>query len=143
MKPLADIAERRQEHAAEAYRDIRQELSRYQRRLDEVLAYRQEYLDRFTRSGEGGVSAQQMKDYQVFLGKLDVAVEQLRELVRETNVKCAARKDDWVARRARYRALDEVVSKYRQQEFREELRAGEREADEIAQRRHQPGGSGP
>lgn len=133
LKPIARLAERDEEKAAERLRLCREELASYQNRLLQVESYREEYINRFNSAGKG-MNASQMKDYRVFIGKLDQAILQMEELITSTEIKCNSGMDDWMAQRARFKALEEVISRYRHEENRQSIRRDEREADERSQR---------
>lgn len=130
LKPIARIADHRQQDAARVFRESREELERYQLRLAELRGYRDEYLSRFHRTGNGGMGASQMKDYLVFLGKLDEAIRQLETLIAGSRQHCETRRDEWLASRSRFKALDEVISRHRSTERRQALRREQRESDE-------------
>jgi len=130
LKPLAQIADRKQQDAARVFRQSREELDRYEARLVELRSYRKEYLGRFHRAGNGGIGASQMKDYLVFLARLDEAIRQLEALLADSRQQCESRRGEWVTSRARFKALDEVIARYRSAERREMLRREQRDADE-------------
>jgi len=130
LQPLAQIADQKQQDAARLLKQSREELGRYEARLVELRSYRQEYVSRFQQAGNGGMGAGQMKDYLVFLGKLDEAVRQLDALILDTRLQCDSKKTDWMASRARFRALDEVITRHLKEERRDELRREQRQADE-------------
>ncbi len=80
------------------------------------------------------MSAEQMKDYRIFLGKLDAAIRQLDELIKTAARKSESRKEHWVERRIRHRTLEKVVSRYKIEEQRDHVRREDRESDEHTQR---------
>jgi flagellar FliJ protein len=130
LMPLAQIADRKQQDAARVFRQSRDELEGFEARLGELRGYREEYLGRFHRAGNGGLGAGQMKGYLVFLAKLDEAIRQLEALLAASRQQCETRRGEWVASRARFKALDEVIARYRSAERREMLRREQRNADE-------------
>ncbi len=137
LRPLAQVADRKQHDAALAFKKSQEELAGYQRRLVEMRGYREEYVQRFHDTGNAGMNADQMKDYRAFLGKLHEAIRQLENLIATTSKNCESRKEDWVARRTRYKSVEKVVSRYLVEEQRDVLRREDRESDERTQRRRE------
>lgn len=135
LRPIVRLAQRRRDDAAQAYRMSREELSSYRDRLAQMRAYREEYVARFLQAGNGGMTARRMKDYRRFLVKLDEVIAQIERLAVQAELAVEARKGDWVARRARVRALDEAIARFRFDEVRELLRGEQRESDDRSQRR--------
>ncbi len=130
LQPIARIADRRQQDAARVLKESREELDRNETRLEDLRAYREEYRNRFNRTGIGGIGASRMKGYLAFLAKLDEAIHQLELLIAASEQHCEAKRDEWIASRARFKALDEVISRYRRAERRTQLRREQRNADE-------------
>ncbi len=138
LQPIARIAERRQQDAARVLKESRDELDQNEARLEDLQAYREEYRNRLHRTGNGGIGASRMKGYLAFLGKLDEAIHQLETLIAAGRQQCEAKRDEWIASRARFKALDEVISRYRRAERRTQLRREQRNTDErnLHQVRH-------
>ncbi len=135
LGPVADVAARREQHAARSLKESRDILARYEAQLQGLQAYRQEYVAGFQQAGTDGMGAGRMKDYLVFLGKLDEAIQQLQAVISSSNERCEQDKTQWLATRAKFKALDEVITRYRREEDRNEVRREQRETDERAQRR--------
>lgn len=133
LKPVARIADRKQQDAARLFRLSREELEHYRQRLVQMQLYRQDYLARFQESGSRGMSGEQVKDFQIFLGKLDDGISQLRSLIEDSTKSCEINREDWVARRARCQALDGIIEHYRLEEARDTIRREERASDERSQ----------
>ncbi len=134
LGPVADVAARREQHAARSLKESRDILARYESQLQDLQAYRQEYVDGFHQAGTDGMGVGRMKDYLVFLGKLDEAIRQLQTMVSSSSDRCERDKSQWLATRAKFKALDKVISRYRREEERNEVRREQRETDERSQR---------
>ena len=134
LGPVADVAARREQHAARVLKESREILTRYQAQLRGLQNYRQEYLANFQQAGTGGMKAGRMKDYLVFLGKLDEAIEQLQTAIASSSARCEEDRGVWLASRAKLKALDSVIARYASEEQRDEIRREQREVDERAQR---------
>ncbi len=134
LEPLSKLADLKHQDAARIWQQSRDELGRLQQRLAEVRAYREEYLARFHRAGNTGMSADQMKDYRVFLARLEEAVEQMEQAVAYTSKDCEQQRAVWAATRARSRALDEVIAQRRSEEVLDGLRREQRAIDDQGRR---------
>jgi flagellar FliJ protein len=135
LQPLARIADRRQQEAARRLQRLREELSRHEARLAQMRAYRQEYVGRYLAAARAGMRAEQIKEYQAFLARLDQAVGQLERVVEQTRQQCEQRATDWVETRVRSRVIDQAIARYRDQEELTERRREQKESDERSQRR--------
>ncbi len=134
LGPVADVAARREQHAARSLKESREVLARYEAQLQGLQAYRQEYVAGFHQAGADGMGVGRRKDYLVFLHKLDEAIGQLQTMISSSSVRCEKDKAQWLATRAKFKALDKIISRYRREEARNEVRREQRETDDRAQR---------
>ena len=134
LGPVADVAARREQHAARSLKESRDILAQSEAQLQGLQAYRQEYVAGFHQASTDGMGAGRMKDYLAFLAKLDEAIDQLRTMIASSNVRCEEDRSQWLATRAKFKALDKIISRYRQEEERNEIRREQRETDDRSQR---------
>ena len=135
LRPVAEVAQRREQAAARALKHSRDTLRRYETQLENLKAYRQEYVTGFHEASVSGMGAGRMKDYLVFLSKLDSAIDQLQAVMATSEQDYQRDKTQWVAIRAKLKAIDEVIARFRTEEGRDELRREQRDTDERAQRK--------
>ncbi len=138
LEPFARLADQRQQGAARSLQASREELARYEARLQELRAYRGEYASRLQKLGKAGSSAENIKRFLHFIGQVDEGIRQLEALIPVAQGRCEQRRDEWLAARSRFRALDEVIVRARSEEDRDRLRREQRESDERGQ--HGPRG---
>ena len=134
LGPVADVAARREQHAARTLKESREILAGFEAQLRGLQDYRQEYMAGFRQAGSAGMNAARMKDYLVFLDKLDEAITQLGAAISSSHERCEQDKDLWLASRAKLKALEKIITGYRNEEQRNEVRREQRESDERAQR---------
>ena len=115
-------------------RESQGELARYRQRLEDLLAYRREYAERFDKAIETASNADTIKRFMIFIAQVDDGIQQLRRLIQISEQRCEERRDEWLARRARFRTLDEVITRYRGEEERHRVRREQRDADDQTQR---------
>ena len=133
LRPVADVAARREQQAARMLQESRKTLARHEAQLRNLQDYRQEYVSGFEQAGTDGINAGRMKDYLVFLDKLDEAIRQLQGVIASSRTRCEQDKGLWLACRAKLKAVDKVIARYRSEEDRDEVRREQRESDERAQ----------
>lgn len=80
---LLKLAMDEREDAATALQAAQSDWTSARAKLEQVEAYRSEYRNRLTTSGQSGITVTQWRDYQLFLIKLDnVTEQQQREVTR-------------------------------------------------------------
>jgi len=134
MKPVVRVAESREQQAARALGAAQAQLAQARQQLAELQHYRDDYRQRFQQAGATGMGATQLADYQQFLHKLGLAIEQQTQQVAQASREAEAKRTQWFASRGKVRMLDTVVARYQAVEQRQAARQEQREQDERAQR---------
>ena len=70
LKIVERLAVQREEQAAQALAQVRQQIETEEKRLEELVAYRQEYLSYLDEQGTKGISMQQWHRTQSFIDQL-------------------------------------------------------------------------
>lgn len=142
MQVLHRAMDLRQQSAARRLEAGRRELSVQQARLTELLAYREEYLTGYRQSMRTGFQAVAMQDYRRFLGHLERAVEQQRQLVAALATQARQLADGWRHEKMQARVMAKVVDRYRIQEAQHRDCREQRESDDRVARaaREEPTG---
>ncbi len=134
LRPLVRIAARREEAAASQLAKTRQRAVAFGSRLAELCVYREEYEREWRDTGSDSVSAERMKEVQVFLDRLNDAIREAQERLAAARQHTNERQGEWLSQRARCRALEQVVERARAAEWREAARREQREADDRGRR---------
>lgn len=134
MQPVAEAAQQQADAAAKSVAECNRLVMDMRRKLDELLAYRDDYTNGLRHKGPKGLNASQMKDYSVFLERLNNAIGQQQEHLNSAGARFAASKQAWVEKRQRAKAIDSVVNRYQQADQREQSRRDQQEGDEHARR---------
>ena len=98
-------------------------------RLGELNAHRQSYAERSREIS--GVSSAHWKDYQMFMHRLDQAVQSQQQIVRDSERNLESHRRRWLEKRRRLEALQGVLESYRNEEFRHEERQQQRALDDL------------
>ena len=131
IQPIAKHADQLQQQAVQIFVVAQQTVVDAQLQLEQLISYRIEYNSSRVSSRQ---SATQLKDYQLFLNKLNLSIEQARINILNKKQICEQQKLNWLKTRSRSKALDAVIVKYQMQEAKIEARIEQKEQDEFSSR---------
>lgn len=131
MQPVAEIAQQQADTAVKNVVECNRRYTDMQKQLDELLSYRDDYANGLRHKG---LKANQIKDYGLFLGRLNQAIEQQQVVLSNAGRSLAASKQACSEKQLRAKTIDSVVSRYRQVERREQSRCEQKDSDEHALR---------
>lgn len=131
MQPIAHHAEQVQQQAVQVFVIAQQAVVDAHLQLEQLIEYRVEYSNKRVNVG---LNAMQLRDYQLFLHKLNLSIDQARSNVELKKQQCEKEKLIWLKTRSRSKALDVVIEKYQQQEAVLAARIEQKEQDEHASR---------
>lgn len=136
MKPLTRVATSRERSAARELGEFRRALAAAEAKYTELVSYREEYSRQLQQSGGGGIDAQQMRDYRVFLARLNEAIGHQQASVDQHRREYEKRRRLWSDARVRSKALDKVVERYQKEENTTAERREQAESDERSIQQH-------
>jgi len=136
MKSIAGIAKSREQNAASILGQKRKHLVEQQNQLDELLSYREDYAKNFHVTGATGLSARQLSEYRVFLEKLNMAINQQQERIKQASDDCDLFQESWLKTRTHSKALDKVVEKNKIIERKEQDKKEQHDLDERVTQIH-------
>ena len=79
LGPIAKLAKQRERTAASHLGDSLRQADLQQKQLDDLIHYRDEYVAGFKAAGKAGLSSVQLRDYQLFLSRLESAIQQQQQ----------------------------------------------------------------
>lgn len=135
LQPIAEIAAREADTAAQALAEARGRMEAERNRLRELEAYRDEYATRFSGSAtvmRGG----DLRDFHAFIGQLNQAIADQEQVLHRLADDMAQHEQAWREKHARAQAMDKVVEGHRRTERQHAERREQKAADEHAGRRH-------
>jgi flagellar protein FliJ len=124
----------RAQAAADRLTHARDELAQQEARLQQLCDYRADYHQKFHTTLAHGAAIARMTDFQLFLQRLDVAIEQQRQRVKLAEDEAEKCRLEWLQHRIKAKAVDTVVDRYKKKEQAQADRREQKEFDEIAQR---------
>lgn len=106
--------------------------------LEELQRYHGEYQQGFARRAGGGMGANALRDYQVFMAKLAQAIVQQMDALSRARQEEQQHRERWQASQRRSRAIGHVMTQWQLDEQRRRERQEQQESDQRAQRRREP-----
>tara|TARA_R110002049_G_scaffold137501_5_gene297536 strand:+ start:315 stop:758 length:444 start_codon:yes stop_codon:yes gene_type:complete len=98
--------------------------------LDDLHRYRAEYLDRFRRGDTLVMSAQKVLELRSFLVHLDQAIEAQTQQVKARHTVLARHRALWQQASSKEQAMQSLVDRYQDEEFKQEARQEQLDNDE-------------
>ncbi len=135
LRPIQHVAEVRERDAARSFGESQRRLEEEQQRLGQLETYRDEYLQRFRRLQQEGLTVAQLIEYQAFLAKLDAAVRHQAEIVQLRRGDAERRLAAWTDRRTHSRAMERAVDNLADRELQDGERREQKALDDRNQRR--------
>lgn len=133
LQPVANLARQNERGAARKHGDVLREFQKQQQQLDELIRYRNQYVENFQQAGKAGLSIVQLRDYQLFLGRLDQAIAQQRQQVQHGQQASLQSQANWLNKRGHSKMLDKVVANRAEEEQRAIDRREQRELEDRPQ----------
>jgi flagellar protein FliJ len=104
-------------------------------RLELLVKYRDEYQSRFLAAAGEGLGPDAWRNYQVFLGRLDQAIDQARSMVDASKQRTVAGQKSWLDQRGKVKAFDTLAQRHQTRVEYAEARHEQKESDEHTARR--------
>ena len=132
LKPLQDLAESREQDAAERFARHKQALEAQEQRLADLQNYQADYRAQMS----GAMSPSLLRNRQDFMSRLNDAVRQQGEQVTKARQAYELERQRWVEARGETQVLDKLEQNYHAQAAQRGLRREQFELDELAARLH-------
>ncbi len=134
LKPLAKLAKDDEYSAARLMSECQRRLDEQRARLDDLMAYRQDYDNKLYTSGRSGMEAGALLRYRTFLARLDEVIAMQAGVVERIQAEYDQKSSAWSDARARHKSLDKAVAVHRSREAARLERREQQQNDERAQR---------
>lgn len=106
-------------------------------KLKLLADYREEYAQRFQTAAQNGLTPQQWRNFQDFLGRLDDAIAQQQQAVAQSKRNTAAGQAAWQSQQVRLKAIDTLSVRHERSETIRIGRQEQKQVDEFAARSRQ------
>jgi flagellar export protein FliJ len=134
MQAVAQHADQKEQDAVRLFVEAQRVVAAAEQQLQQLFGYRNEYAQKLLSTGYSGLSSRRLRDHQSFVATIGQTIEQLHIDIENKKHQCERQKQAWLKCRTRCHALNSVVEKYRQEEFRQMEKHEQNEQDEHAAR---------
>lgn len=134
MAPVQRVLDQKERDRARELGEARARLAAAEAKLKDLEQYRQDYEQAFQQRAKAGQPVRALRDFQVFLARLDQAIQQQRQIVASTRNDVSGHSTRWQSAARQVKAVDSVVDRWQGEERRAQDRREQKETDERAQR---------
>lgn len=134
LEPVQELVDKAERGHAERVADAQRRLQEAQTRQQELERYVLDYQQAFQQRAARGIDATGLRDYQVFIARLQEAVQQQVGVVQRLVAECEQERGRWLKAAARKQAVGKVMDKAHAEARRSDERRLQNEIDERAQR---------
>lgn len=131
FKPIHNIAQQREDVAAQTLGRMQRELSDHHSKLSELKQYYQDYVSRFNEQAVKGMSIIQVQSYQNFISQLETAITEQKRHISRISDACDSSRADWTVERQKSQVLEKVIIRYQKQEQQVFNKQEQRSTDEF------------
>ncbi|MGP1675543.1 MAG: flagellar export protein FliJ [Burkholderiales bacterium] len=132
LQTLLDLAQEGSDAAAVQLGVVNGHDRDMQQRLQLLLEYRGEYTARLANLTQTGTHSIGWRNFREFIDKIDVAIEQQRELVAAAKREVETGKIHWHKQQRRLKSFDTLSQRHRSAERKREARQEQKEQDDFA-----------
>lgn len=101
-------------------------------KLRQLDSYREDYREKLLLSTQQGMRVGSLRDFQLFLGKLEVAINQQAEEVKRCKKYWEDGRREWQAKQLKLKAFDTLSQRHLRSEQKREDKVEQREQDELS-----------
>jgi len=134
MAPVQRVLDQKEKDRARELGDARTRLAAAEAKLKDLEQYRQDYEQSFQQRARAGQPVRALRDFQVFLARLDQAIQQQRQIVAAARSDVSGHSTRWQSAARQVKAVDSVVDRWQGEERRAQDRREQKDTDERAQR---------
>jgi flagellar FliJ protein len=135
FKPVQRIADTRERKAAAALGDSLKARHEAEQRLADLRNYHGEYLERLRLANLQGMNLAQVREYQVFLDKLEQAIAEQERIVQCAAASCDSAQAEWRDKYTRTRVMNKVVERMQTEERLQADKREQAQQDDRPQRK--------
>lgn len=138
MAPVQRVLDKKEKDRAGELGEARSRLAAAEAKLRDLEQYRRDYEQAFQQRARGGQPVRALRDFQVFLARLDQAIQQQQQIVVAAENDVTGHSTLWQSAARQVKAVDSVVDRWQGEERRAQDRRDQKETDERAQRGTRP-----
>lgn len=140
LQPLIDLSQNQTDTAAKNLQALRVSWNNAEEKLRQLLAYRESYRERLHETGSSGASAMALRDFRLFLVKLDTAIKLQQDEVARCQARWNAGQQEWLRQRGKLKAFDVLSKRHRHAEDQRENQIEQKDQDEFSSKQRDRSG---
>jgi len=133
---LVKIEEANEKEEARKFAKFQKTVQDSQNRLSDLEAYLDDYRAKFAVLTRRGAEARKIRSSYAFISQLNQAISQQQKTVRELENAADEYRQNWLNAKQRMDIMEKTITKFRDEELRQEEKKEQLFADEVA--RHKP-----
>ncbi|WP_438971103.1 flagellar export protein FliJ [Methylophaga sp.] len=130
LNPVIEMARKTTEDELIKLGETNALLQQEQGQLDDLINYRQDYLNRFRQGDPTLMSAKKALDLRAFLAQLDQAIQAQQNQVTQSETRVQHQQKNWMEAKNKEQAIDTLMERYKSDELHQQQRHEQRENDE-------------
>jgi flagellar FliJ protein len=142
LQPVIDLMQTRTDEATRHLAQLIAAEQNARNKFEMLQQYRDEYALRFQQAIRQGIDRREWQNYQDFLQRLDEAITQQSQNVKQQEQHTLTGQQHWQQQRTKLKALDTLSERHRAKQITLELRYEQKMQDEFATHRHYHGAIG-
>jgi flagellar FliJ protein len=135
LQALLDQARHRMDAGERLLLLIRRKEEAAKLKLEELQRYRREYQARLSGTSQGGMDILMLREFHVFLGKLEQALQQQTREVEQQHARWMAAHQNWLELRQKVKSYEVLEKRHIQAEALLQDRKDQRQSDELSGRK--------
>lgn len=135
LQVLLDQARHRMEAGERLLLMIRRKEEAAKLKLEELQRYRREYHERLAGGGRLGMNIEMLRDFHVFLAKLEQAISQQTREVEQQHLYWQTAHQNWLELRQRVKSYEVLEKRHKEAEIKHQDRRDQLQSDEFAGRK--------
>ena len=136
LQPLVNLAEDKSQAAAQALARLKQAWQEAENKLQQLQGFLDEYNQRLQQQSQTGFTIAQLRDFQAFILKLELAIRAQGEEVERCQLRWQQGQEEWQAREREVKAYRTLRQRHDEAERRSEEKLDQRLQDEFARNLH-------
>jgi len=139
LQPLLELMQNRTDEATRHLGKLISAEQNARSRLEMLEQYRAEYADKLRDAIAQGLTRQVLANYQDFLGRIDEAIGQQREMLSQSEAGTRRGQEHWKQQNTRLKAIGTLATRHETRERQRENKQEQKLLDEFSARKYSSG----
>lgn len=135
LQPLVNLAQKNNSEATRKFGQLNQQQQAAQEKLNSLQQYRKDYQLRFQESARNGMDPTEMRNFQDFIKRLDIAIEAQKLAVEQSQRSLQAGRTELQDAQRKMKSFDTLAQRHADSIRKIEAKAEQKATDEFAGRK--------